>query len=382
MSWNPNATVTIAGVDFTGSALNGVSIEYGRNSFWDQPRVSNCNINLGNLDNSNWNLDINDSVVVKVKDSTNTDVTIFTGSVAEINNNVITSGSNATTVSQQIRAVGPFAKMSRILTGNTNWPKESDTNRITRIFNASGLTIDTIDSPGIYEFEAYSAPLNDCYSFAAKYAQMAFGNIYETRLGKIGFANESRRTVELSSSGYTVIAKNVILGRSLNSNLSIADITNEVNLTWRSGTVTFNNSTSIGTYGKYSAVIDTELHNLSDAQFQVERYVALRSLPETNLSSFTIQLNASTMTNALLDDLISIYIGMPVQITTLPNGIYNGTFNGFVEGHRFVINENTATLTITASEEIYSLTPSRWQDVSPTLIWNDINAALQWQDYQ
>lgn len=382
MTWNPNATVTINGVDFTGSSLNGVSIEYGRSSFWDQPRVSNCNISLANLSNANWALDINDSVTVKIKDSSNADVTIFTGTVAEISNAVMSSGSSATTVSQQIRAVGPFAKMSRILTGDATWPKEFDTDRMTRIFNASGLTVDTIDSPGTYEFQSYAASLNDCYSYAAKYAQMAFGYIYETRLGKIGFANEARRNIELATNGHTNIPKNVIIGRSLSSALSVTDITNDINLTWRSGTATYSSSGSITTYGRYAAIIDTELHNLTDADFQAQRYAALRSTPQTNLSSFTVQLDASTITDALRDKLISIYIGLAVQIDNLPNGIFDGSFTGFVEGHRFVINENSASLTITASDEVFSLTPTRWQDVSATLIWNDVDAALQWQDYQ
>lgn len=381
MTWNPNPTVTIAGVDFTGSSLNGVSVEYGRRSFWDQPRVSNCNINLANINNSNWNLNINDSVTVKVKNSANVDVTIFTGTIAEINNSVAASGSAATTVIQNIRAVGPFAKMARILTGDTTWPKELDTARITTIFNDSGLTVDVIDSPGVYEFQSYAAPLNDCYSFAAKYAQMAFGYIYETRLGKIGYANESRRNLDLIANGHTNIPKNVIIGRSLSSNLSVVDITNDIKLNWRAGTESYSASGSIGTYGKYSAIIDTELHNLSDATYQAGKYGALRSVPQTNLSSFNVQMNASTMTDALLDKLLTIYIGMPIQIDTLPNGILNGSFTGFVEGHRFTINENTVSLGITASDEIFSLNPTRWQDVVATVKWQDLDPALQWQDY-
>lgn len=381
MSWNPDPTVTINGTNFTGSALNGVSVEYGRSSFWDQPRAANCVINLANLNNSNWAIAINNAVTVKVKNSSGTDVTIFTGTVAEISNSVSTSGTTSTTVNQSIRAVGSFAKMSRVLTGDTTWPKELDSARISRIFTASGLSVDTIDTPGIYEFQSISAPLSDCYSFAAKYAQMAFGYIYETRLGQIGYANESRRNVELATNGHTNIPKNVILGRTVSSYLSVTDITNDVSLTWRSGTETYSSPGSISTYGKYGAVIDTELHNLADATFQASRYGALRAVPQTNLSSFTVQLDATTMTNTLRDKLLTVFIGMGVQVDSLPNGILNGSFTGFVEGHRFTVKENQVSLTLTASDSVYSLTPTRWQDVSATLIWNDVNATLQWQDY-
>lgn len=382
MTWNPDPTVTIGGVDFTGNSLNGLTIAYGRQSFWDQPRAATCSITLANLSNANWGLDINDTVTVKVKNSSGTDITIFTGTAAEINNSVIATGSNATVVGQTIRAIGPFAKMARILTGNTNWPKELDTARISRIFTASGATVDVIDSPGVYEFEAIVAPLGDCYSFASKYAQQAFGYIYETRLGKVGFANETRRNIELATNGHLNIPKNVIIGRSLSSYLSVADITNDISLQWRAGTEYFSATGSISSYGKQSASIDTELHNLADATFQAEKYGALRAFPQTNLSSFTIQLDASTMTSVLLDKLLTIYMGQAIQIDNLPNGILNGSFTGFVEEYRFTLNQNQVALTITASDEIFSLTPTRWQDVNAALQWNAVDPALQWQDYQ
>jgi GDP-mannose 6-dehydrogenase len=83
--------------------------------------------------------------------------------------------------------------MSRKIIGESNWVKEMDTDRMTRIFTDAGQTIDVVDSPAIYEFAARPGERADAYSLAASFAQQAFGYIYETNLGKVGFANEIGR---------------------------------------------------------------------------------------------------------------------------------------------------------------------------------------------
>lgn len=379
MTWNPSPKVTIGGVDFTANALEGVSVTYGRATFWDQPRASYCSINLANLNNTLWTFNINDSIVIQVKDSTGTYVTIFTGYLTTVSNQVTSAGSIADVVVQRITGIGSLAKMARVRFGGS-LPKEFDATRINNILTTSGVSIDTVDS-GVFELQSITKDYADCYQYAAYYAQMAFGYIYETRLGKVGFANESRRNIELNTVGHTNIATNTIIGRTLSSQQSLADLSNDVSLTWRAGTATASNSTSIATYGKAGATISTELHNQADADYQALKYMTLRSFPQTNLNSFVVQLDAPDMTSAVLDKLLKVYIGMAIQIDSLPNGVYNGAYNGFVESHTFTINRNQVALSLTTSEQTYSLTPTRWQDVSASLIWSAVDPALQWQDY-
>lgn len=383
MNWNPDPVVTIDSVDFTGEALNGVTITMGRPSVWSQPRAGYCTIELVNLNNSHWNLGINDPVTIQVDNSAGTPVTLFSGKLVSLSSQVDFAGSTADVVITKITAIGSMAEMSRVNSGGSAWAKEYDDARLTRILNASGVTIDVIDTPGVYEFTAVTPAISDTYSLAAKYAQMGFGYIYETPDGKVGYANESRRTLDVTANGYLSIPTNVILGRSVSSELSFKDLLNDLILIWKNNqTKTASSASSITAYGKAAAQIETELEDGAQAQNQTDRYITLRAFPQTNLNSFTIQLDAPAMTNALLDDLLAVNIGLPIQIAGLPTGVLDGTFDGFVETHTFTINRNQAQLTIGATDATFSLTPTRWQDVSASLIWSAVPALVQWQNYE
>lgn len=383
MTWNPSPTVTIDGVDFTGEALNGVNISMGRSSIWTQPRAGYCSIELVNLNDSHWNLQINDSVIVKIKNSAGVDVILFSGKLRSTGSKVNATGSTADVVIQTVVAIGAMAEMSRVLTGGTAWAREYDDARLSRILTASGVTIDTIDTPGNYEFTAITNEVSDTYSWAAYYAQMGFGYIYETSDGKVGYANEARRTVDVKANGYLSIPTNVILGRSISSEMSFKDLLNDLRLIWKNGQIkTATSATSIAAYGKAAATIETQLEDSAQAQFQADRYIAIRAIPQVNLNSFTIQLDTTAMTNTLLDKLLAVRLGTAIQISNLPTGVLDTAFNGFVESHIFTINRNQVQLTLFATDATYSITPTRWQDVSASLIWSGVSPTLQWQNYE
>ena len=291
MPWTPQPTVTINGTDHKSITLHDVQISYGRSSVWEQARASYATMTILNSTNTDYGFDMNQSVSVKVKNSAGTDVTIFTGKITSVDNQLAASGSIGSLATQTITAVGPFAQMSRKLIGDTSWAKEFDTDRMTRIFTDAGVTIDTVDSPSIYEFKLRDAAVADAYSLAADYAQQADGYIYETSTGKVGFANESHRFNYVASNGYTTIPNNYILWGSVASQKTLADIMNSIIVTYRAGSATADDTTSQATYGKVAGSVSTDLHNLADAQIQADRYLALRAYPRTSLSNFTIPID-------------------------------------------------------------------------------------------
>lgn len=383
MNWIINPVVTVNGTDYTADTLNGVSITYGRSDIWEQARAGFATIQILNDDNSIFAGELNDTVTVQVDDSNGNPVTIFTGQLNTISNSVQYAGSSATVVIHQITAIGPFAQMSRALTHTSAFPKEYDDDRLTRIITDSGVSIETIDTPGVYEFTATSANPNDCYYWAAYYANMAFGYIYETPLGEVGYANESRRTIEAQTSGYYVIPENIILFRSVNSSIDLNNVLNDVRLEYKNNQiVTSTSSSSITSYGTRAANILTELEDTTQAQNQADRYIALRSTPQSVLRSFTIQLSSPDIVSADLNALLGVYMGKPVQVTDFPNGIVNGIFQGFVEGWTFRIDRFAATLNLNVTRKSLSLAPTRWQDVAPTLQWEDVDPTLEWADYE
>jgi hypothetical protein len=382
MTWKPYPTVTIEGLDFTSESLWNVSVSYGRTTIWEQARTGYAVISLLNSNNLDFDLDMNNTVVVTVEDSNGNPVTIFTGKVTSISNSVQNAGAVGTVVIQTITAVSVFADMARKVIGETSWPKEYDDDRMTRIFTDAGVTIDTVDTPPVYEFTARSASPADAYSLAASYATQALGYIYETPLGEVGYANESRRFVYARDNGYLTIPKDYILYNSVRSQKTLSDIMNSIILSYKANAeVNANDAVSISDYGLIAGSVTTELENMSEAQQQADRYVTLRAYPRTNLSSFSIQLDSEEVSAGDLDDLLAVSMDTAVRILNLPLGIKNTTYSGFVEGWNFNINQVQANLTIDTSDVSYSVTPTRWQDVSATLIWNDVPPTVQWDTY-
>ena len=381
MTWKPELTVSIKGVDRADITLTDVLVSFGRSSVWEQSRASYARIAIMNNIDYDFRWDMNQVVILKVKDTSGTDVTIFTGRITSVDNTLAGSGSIGTSAIQTITAVGPFSKMSRKLIGTSSWSKEMDSDRMTRIFNDAGVTIDTVDSPGIYEFAVRSPNSIDAYTAAASFAQQAFGYIYETADYTVGFANEARRTNDAKANGYTVIPTNHILWNNVSSQKTLADILNNMTLTYNSGTKTATDATSISDYGQVDGSIATTLHNAADAQTQADRYVTLRAYPRTSLSSFTIPVNSPNVSDAMKDFYISMSMGEPIDITDLPIPLKNTDYRGFVEGYSFAINQYEMLLNLITSDYTYSFTPTRWQDVSASLTWNGVGSAVQWTTY-
>lgn len=384
MSYNPNPTVIIDGQEFTSDVINNVIIGYGRNSIWEQPRASYAQIEIYTTTGTPLSVEITDPISVDIDLSGNlTQKRIFTGEITSINSKVQASGSSGQVVVHTISAVGPFAKMSRILTGSSAMPKEYDDARLDRIIDASGVPQDVIDTPGVYEFHNRPASVADCYSLAAGFAGQIFGYIYETPNGAVGYANESRRLNTVQDVGYYTIDDSYILWRGIESKIDRANLLNDLILSYKdNATKTSSSASSISTYGTASGLISTNLELGTEAQNLADRYITLRATPLRSLSAFSIAVDSPNLTNAHRDSLIGIYLGYPFEIANLPAPVYNGTYQGFVEGWRWQINRSQAILTINSTIATLSITPTRWQDVSAATKWSDIGAAIQWPAYE
>jgi hypothetical protein len=382
MTWNPNCTVIVDGVDFSSKTINSINVTYGRTSYWEQARSGTASVDIVNWDDTDYAFEINDEISITVDNASATARTVFTGRVTNIATRMAAVGSIQEVAVITLTAVGPFAGMSRKLIGTGGFAKELDSDRMDQIFTDAGVSIDVVDTPGIYELTVISAFTADAYTTAAKYAQMANGYIYETPEGEVGFANESRRSIDVAANGYMEIPENYILWRSVSSNKSLGDILNSITLSYKNNqVVTASDATSEGLYGPLGASIATELEHMSEAQSLADKYVGLRSVPRLNMSSFTIQLDSPNISSADLDDLLQMNMGKAVSIEGLPVPLIPNNYYGFVEGWNLAVSRNQAVISLTTSESSYSIQPTRWQDVSPTLAWNAVGAAVQWVTY-
>jgi hypothetical protein len=383
MTWKPNGSVQINGTTYTNQTLWNVQVTYGRSNVIDQSRAGFASVQLLSTNGTHYNVQLNDTMVIKAKNSSNVDVTVFTGKVTDVRSDVSSSGAVGTTVITTVTAIGPFGQMSRKVIGDTAYPKEYDDDRMNRILTEAGVDIDIVDTPPVYEFTARAANATDAYTLATYYAQMAFGYVYETTAGEVGYANESRRLNEVQDNGYWTIPENYILWSGVSANRTLYNLVNSVLLSYKANaTVTATDAGSVATYGSVNSKVTTELENLVEAQYQADRYVALRAVPQTNLSQFSVMLDSSYMDNADRDLFLSIYMGKPIEILNLPNALIDSVYKGFVEGWTLSFNSVQASITIISTDSSLSIVPTRWQDVSALQKWTDVGATVQWFQYE
>ncbi len=247
--------------------------------------------------------------------------------------------------------------------------------------NAENSGLGDIDQPGDYELTSRTASTIDIYSLVSALATSGLGYLYEDAQGRIGYADSTRRNTYLAANGYVDLTGHHALARGIRTSKRSGDVRNNVTITYKNGDQhTASDAESIAIYGQQAYNIDTTLENGADATAQANFYLDLRAFPQAQFKSITFPLSSPEIDDADRDDLLNVFMGMPVNITELPTNIANGAFQGFVEGWTFSAGYNSLYLTLTVSPTAYSLQAMRWNGVPVTETWNTINAGLEWID--
>lgn len=383
MTWTINPTITIDGISYIGNAVGSVSIDYGRTSVWDNQRAGYSRIQLVNTNNTNFPIDINDPVVIKVRNAANTaDITVFTGKVTSLTNEVKVATGAVTITYVNITAVAPLSVLALTQSGLVNYPSETESERITRILNETGVTKDTIDT-GIYTLLARTANPNDALTLCNAYAGTATGAIYETQLGAVGYASENRRNTDVVTNGYFAILADYINQATIRSQLSQGDVINSAKIGYDNGSyVTVTSSGSTATYGTIAGTLNTEISNETDATLLANIYIGMRGYPKTSLSAVEVRIDEPSMDATTLDKMLNIYFGMPISIAALPLTISATTYQGFVEGWTLAFSQLSGKITLRTTEKTYSYRTTQWEDAPPAQQWQAVGATIQWLQYE
>ena len=405
--FNPVWRVTIGGVQYQTAILANLTITSGRTNIYEQAQAGYTNLEIINLDQSNVPIHINDSLTIELQDSTATFVPIFGGSVIEVGIAVAEVGSVAYAQRINIIALGALARLPKALTDGV-LPKEFDGDQIYDILkavlfdswqevpqaltwatypaattwaNAQNSGLGEIDRPGNYELAARSSSRTDVYSLVSALATSGLGYIYENSVGQIGYADSTHRTNYLATNGYVDLTANHALAPGLSIQQRAGDVRNSITLKYdatSSSEESASDIISIGLYGQLSQIISTTLHNSSDAQDQANFYLSLRANPRFNFNNITFELTNPELDDADRDDLINVFMGMPVNIANLPLNMNSGDFLGFVEGWTFSAAYNQISVSLNVSPISFSLQAMRWNDVPIVETWSTINPTLDW----
>jgi hypothetical protein len=406
--FNPVWRVTIGGVQYQTAILANLTITSGRTNIYEQANAGYTNLEIINLDQSNVAIEINDSLTIELQNSTATFVPIFGGSVVEVSITVAEIGNVDYAQRIKIIALGALARLPKALTDGV-LPKEFDGDQIydvlydvlfdswqevpqaltwatysppsTQWNNAQNSGLGDIDRPGNYELAARSSSRTDVYSLVSALATSGLGYIFESGTGQIGYADSTHRTTYLAANGYVDLDANQAIASGLSIQQRAGDVRNSITLKYNatsSAEKSASDSASIGLYGELAQIISTTLHNAADAQDQADFYLSLRAYPQYNFSNITYELTNPEVDDVDRDDLISVFMGMPVNIANLPLNMNSGDYLGFVEGWTFSARYNQVSVSLLLSPIAFSLQAMQWNDVPVVEQWQTINPTLDW----
>ena len=405
--FNPVWRVTIGGVQYQTAILANLTITSGRTNIYEQAQAGYTNLEIINLNQANVLIEINDSLTIELQDSTATFVPIFGGSVVDVGIAVAEVGSVDYAQRITIVALGALARLPKALTEGV-LSDDFDGNQIYTILkevlflswqevpqaltwatydpttqwqDAENSGLGEIDQPGNYELENRGADTTDVYSLVSALATSGLGYIYENAQGQISYADSTHRTTYLAANGYVDLTANHAMASGLSIQSRAGDVRNTITLRYGNNStleVSAVNPASVGLYGQLAQIFTTTIKHAADAQDQADFYLELRAYPRFNLSNITFELTNPELDDADRDDLINVFMGMPVNLANLPLNMNSGDFLGFVEGWTFSARYNQVSVSMILSPISFSLQAMRWNDVPVVEQWQTINPTLDW----
>jgi hypothetical protein len=405
--FSPVWNVLLNGVSITDSVLSSLTITSGRTNIYEQATAGYCNLTLVNLNQAAISIAINDSITVELQNSSAVFVPIFGGTITDLGIQVAEVGGIGYTQRINLIALGALSRLPKILT-NGVLAKDFDGDQIYDVLSAILFSqwnkvpaalqwqnvdpamqwndafntgLGEIDRPGDYELAARSFDRTDVYSLVSALATSGLGYIYENAFGQISYADSTHRSQYLAVNGYVELSANNAQGSGLAIKTRAGDVRNSITIKYNATSTAEKSASdpdSIALYGELGQIITTTLHNAADAEDQADFYLSLRAYPQAAFTNITYQLTNPEIDNSDRNNLIGLFMGMPVSISDLPLNMVSGNFLGFVEGWTFQAAYNEISVTMNLSPISYSLQAMNWQSVPVTEQWSTTNPTLDW----
>jgi hypothetical protein len=405
MTWLPEWRITVGTTVYTN--VTGVSLTTGRIDIDRQCQAGYARMDIINSTNALFDIDVTDSLTLELKDSDGDYVVVFGGTVSDFSTSVRSPEEIGYVTLGSILAVGALAKLPKAIYTDSvahgldgeqiaiilqellvnEWQEVApalqweDYDPTTTWANAENVGLGEIDS-GLYQMDNLSAADRNTQTLVQQIADSALGTLYEDKEGRIAYADADHRSNYLAANGSTQLDGNYASPASVKSILQIGKIRNSEIVRYGNdygSTYSATDDASITTYGRYQRTFDSNIRFLADIEDIIERDLALRATPRTQLDQITFRLDNPLMPDALRDDLINLFFGEPVVINNLPFNMFEGYFSGFVEGISIRATPTFVDATIYVSPTDFSLIAPTWATVLPTnTIWSGVNGTLQW----
>jgi hypothetical protein len=405
MTWLPEWRVTVG--DDVYTTVTSVSYASGRLDIDRQATAGYCQVQIVNVDNTPFTINVTEPITLELKNSSGTYVTVFGGEVSDFNIGVRSPEESGYVTTGTILGIGSLAKLTKAVY-NTALSEGLDGAQIAAILGSAlnltwaevtpTVTWDTypadvtwataesyigeVDS-GFYTMIALAANASaKSQTLTDQIANSALGQMYEEKDGDVSYADADHRSNYLAANGFTNLDGSYATPSSITSTTQIARIRNSLIYRYATGygsTYSTSDADSIASYGLFERSFDSNIKNLADIIDIASRELNLRKNPRGSLGAIRFRLDNPDMPSAMLDNLINVFFGEPVLINNLPSNLLDGTFDGFVENVALNATPTYVDITLYVSATDFSLSTTQWETVLPaSLEWTGVNAILQW----
>ena len=405
MTWLPEWRVTVG--DDVYTTVTSVSYASGRLDIDRQCTAGYCRVEIINTDNSPFTINVTEPILLELKNSSGTYVTVFGGEVSDFNIGVRSPEETGYITTGTILGIGSLARLTKAIY-NTALAEGLDGAQIAEILGAAlnlswaevtptvtwdtypaDVTwanaesyIGTIDS-GFYTMIALAASASaKSQSLADQIANSALGQLHEENDGNVSYDDADHRSNYLAANGFTNLDGAYASPSSITSTTQTGRIRNSLIYRYATGygsTYSVSDTDSIASYGLFERSFDSNIKNLADITDIASRELKLRATPRASLGAITFRLDNPDMPDAMRNDLIGVFFGQPVLINNLPSNLLGGQFDGFVENVALRATPSFTEITLYVSATDFSLSTTQWETVLPaTLAWTGVNAILTW----
>jgi hypothetical protein len=405
MTWLPEWRVTVG--DDVYTTVTSVSFASGRLDIDRQATAGYCQVQIVNADNSPFTINVTEPILLELKNSSGTYVTVFGGEVSDFNIGVRSPEEAGYITTGTILGIGSLAKLTKAVY-NTALIEELDGEQIADILGAAlnlswaevtpTVTWDTYPATVTWaEAESYIGTIDTGFytmialaanasaksqTLADQIANSALGQIYEEKDGDVSYDDADHRSNYLAANGFTNLDGSYATPSSITSTTQTARIRNSLIYRYATGyasTYSTSDADSIASYGLFERSVDSNIKNLADITDIASRELRLRATPRASLGAITFRLDNPDMPSVMLDSLIGVFFGQPVLINNLPSNLLDGQFDGFVENVALRATPSFTEITLYVSATDFSLSTTQWETVSPaSLIWTGVNGTLTW----
>lgn len=369
----PTPTVTIDGSNVTADIFQGATIRYGRRTVRDQytPTVITVTV-LTDASVLGWTPGVDLSVTCTLPSVPMVTFPRFAGKITDI-----AVGRTLTRITAISDGLG-FLSRQRLV----NWIANPGGDTPTCDTALDAIVMSVFPVPFSWTFIPGYVTLLDSIDLGTASALQAMQTIASWELNAHLFEGTDSTVYfvpyRTDDTVIWTLSDPSIVSANWESAISMSGLANVCKVDYNvDDSVTFVDYGSAALYGVQAIARTMQVDNTADAISGAAAYVTMLGDPYWQVTGFEIDLaNAS---NATTEYLLTSQVGTVIDTTAIAPYITGLPDVSVVEGWTETIGHTWWRMSLNLSDVNQTIAPQAWADVTPTLAWSSVGAAVTWR---